>query len=95
MGWFRREHNREEQEDLFVDFRRVFSTPQGKKVLTKILSDLYFFREDLDEEEIVLSNYAKQLLSYFGSWKQGNELRLVEKILEVHNGADGSDTSAT
>jgi hypothetical protein len=68
-----------------ADFRYVFGTPEGKRVLTKLLSDLCFFREDLDDEEVVLNNYAKQLLSYMEVWEEGKELVLVEKLMEASN----------
>jgi len=94
VALFRRQHEKEVREKLYFDFRTVFSGPTGNAVLMKILSDLYFFREDLNEEEVLLQNYAKQLLGYLGTWEEGNALRIVEKLLEVVK-IDGTDTNGT
>lgn len=92
MGWLRRQHSKEVEDKLYRDFRAAFGGPQGHAVLMKILSDLYFFREDLEEEEVILQNYAKQLLGYLGVWQEGNALRIVEKLLEVKTDGSGSAT---
>lgn len=63
------------------DFRSVFSGDDGMRVLTKILTDLCFFRACENPDEVALNNYAKQLLSYFGEWDVGYEDLIVSRLI--------------
>lgn len=73
----------EERIQLETDFQSVFENPQGSRVLKMILSDLCFFRRCETEEEVVLNNYAKKLLSYLGDWDVGSEDSIISKLLNI------------
>ena len=47
-------------------YRRVFSSVDGRKVLTHMLTELHFFDEVLTDKELALSNYARRILYYLG-----------------------------
>jgi len=66
---------------LEVDFQSVFHGDQGSRVFARLLNDLCFFRRCETEEEVVLNNYAKKLLSYLGDWDVGSEDSIVGKLL--------------
>lgn len=66
------------------DFQEVFTRSEtGIKVLTKLLSDSYFFREARTEEEVELNNHAKKILYNAGIWVPGNELEIVRSLIKV------------
>jgi len=92
MGWFRKERDDDRDRRLmFNDFREVFGTPAGKRVLARILADLGFYREVSDQMDttndvaVAMQDYARRLLHYLGAWDDGNELRIVDKIMEIVN----------
>lgn len=60
---FENEPVEKQDEELKRMFRNCFSTEEGKIVLTSLLEDLCFFRECKTEEEGILNNYAKFLMS--------------------------------
>lgn len=88
MAWHKEDFLDEEQRKfLEEDFKLVFRTVPGKRVLTKIMSDLCFFHKCDTDEEVVLNNYAKKLWSYLGDWDPGSEDSIVNKLLrEKDNG---------
>jgi hypothetical protein len=47
-------------------YRRVFSSADGRKVLTHMLTELHFFDEVVTDSELALSNYARRILYYLG-----------------------------
>lgn len=77
--------NREDGESkkLREDFRRVFSSSEGKKVLTYILADLGYFDEATDERSMVLQGYARRLLEIMGILHETNAYGLVEKMFDL------------
>jgi hypothetical protein len=74
---------KEERIQLETDFQHAFGDPASARVLKKILSDLCFFRRCETEEEVVLNNYAKKLLSYLGDWDVGSEDSIIYKLLNI------------
>jgi len=73
----------EERIQLETDFQHAFGDPASARVLKMILSDLCFFRRCETEEEVVLNNYAKKLLSYLGDWDVGSEDSIIYKLLNI------------
>ena len=73
----------EERILLETDFQGVFSGHQGARVFGKLMYDLCFFRRCETDEEIVLNNYAKKLLSYLGDWDVGSEDSIISKLLNI------------
>jgi len=73
--------SKEQEQFMERDFRVVFGSEDGRRVLTKILTDLHFFSRCETEEEVALSNYAKQLLSYFGEWDVGDEELIISRLI--------------
>jgi len=64
------------------DFRAVFATEAGRRVLCYLLADMHFFSEIVaSEEERVLQNYARRLLAYCGAWRGQNVPRIVDALM--------------
>jgi len=65
-------------------YRRVFSTPEGRRVLGHMLVELHFFDEIIESpEEIALSNYARRLLRNTGIWKGINIPGIIDAFFEL------------
>ncbi len=73
--------NQEEIKNLKRDFSTLFSSEIGQHVLIKIMTDLCFFRRCDTEEEVVLNNYAKKLMSYVSDWDSGSEELIIKKLI--------------
>ena len=71
--------------EIRESYRRVFSTRDGKAVLTHILSELHFFDEVVDPQEISLNNFARRLLFFIGVWDHKNleDQSLIEAFLRI------------
>lgn len=68
---------------IVSDYRATFlKNETSKRVLTHILSHLCFYRDIKTEEERVLHNAAKELLSFLGMWGSsvGMEEEFVNKL---------------
>lgn len=63
------------------DYRTVFDTPQGRRVLADILSDHGFYREALNDEDRILANAARRILAKLGAWEPGQELAIAGRLL--------------
>ena len=64
--------------------RKVYSTPEGRALLTDFLNNLGFFRMDLSsEQDIILENKAKELLHELGIWREHNIGRIVSALLDM------------
>jgi hypothetical protein len=61
-------------------FRRVFTTHEGKVVLSIILDDLCYFRPSTNEVERVRTDYAKLLLTYI---VEGNAYEIVHALVGI------------
>ncbi len=65
-------------------FRKVFSTPEGKRVLTAILADLGTFdRIPMEEGSIALRNYGIRLLELSGLLDEVKIPAWVELMLSL------------
>ncbi len=81
-SWHKKpEISEEDEKFLEADFVSVFSTNEGQRVLTKILTDLHFFSRCENEDEVALNNYAKQMMSYFGEWDIGSEEQIISRLI--------------
>ena len=66
-------------------YRMVFSSYHGKAVLTHLLSELHFFDEVVEGNEVVLANFARRLLFFLGVWDSKNleDQSLIEAFLRI------------
>jgi hypothetical protein len=72
----------QDQIEMAMTYRRVFSTVDGRVVLEDILGDLYL-HDSLDtQNQAVLHNYAKLLLFKMGVLQDFNIGTLVEAYLK-------------
>ena len=72
----------DEEKRRVQDFRAVFGSEAGRRVLSFMLADMHFFDEILStEEERVLQNYARRLLAYCGAWRGQNVPRIVDALM--------------
>lgn len=65
-------------------WRRVAGTPDGRKMIARLLDDLYTFQvvpED-DIGRVALQNYGKTVLEYLGVTMDRTE-RVLGKLLEI------------
>lgn len=82
ISWHKKPELSQEQEVFQEsDFREVFSTDVGLRVLSQILADLHFFSRCDNQDEVALNNYAKQLMSYFGEWDVGDEDIIISRLI--------------
>lgn len=72
-----------ESKQIQEDFRRVFSSEDGKRVLTYMLVDLGWFDEAGDERARILQNYAKHLLETMGILHEFNARDFVSKMFDL------------
>ena len=72
-----------ESKKLREDFRYVFSSSEGKRVLTYILADLGYFDEAKDERSMALQGYARRLLEIMGILHEYNAYDFVNKLFEL------------
>jgi hypothetical protein len=67
-----------------VLYRQVFSTPQGRAVLTDMLNDLGFFNMHREsEQDIIRSNYARELLEKIGIWQPRNMYDITDAFMGI------------
>lgn len=69
--------------NIQIAYSNVFRSYEGKLVLTHMLTDMHFFDEILNEEERIMSNYAKKLLVRCGIWKGANVPDLVNAFFKI------------
>lgn len=86
---FFKENPKDIEKEIQKDYRSVFTSREGRKVLTHMLAELHFFDElQLTDEEIMLSNYAKRLLSHIGVWKGMNVQEIVNAFIDIKKGGE-------
>ena len=73
----------EKEIELRKAYNLLFTSVPGQKVLAHMLAELHFFNEIDTEEERVLSNYAKHLLSRIGVWQGINVDHVVQSFLKA------------
>lgn len=80
LGRFGR--NKEEQA-MQRAYQRVFQTPMGQEVLADLLTRMHFFDETVNDEEVVLQNFARRMLHVMGIWQAANAPQIVEDFLRL------------
>lgn len=65
------------------DYRTVFSTAEGKRVLSDMLFNLGFMNPVQDERDQVLNNYAIELLTILGIRHSDNLAVIGETLLAL------------
>ena len=77
--------NKEEEADLEIKkaYNLLFTSVHGQKVLAHMLVRLHFFDEIVNEDERILSNYAKDLLNHIGVWQGINVNHVVQSFLKA------------
>jgi hypothetical protein len=63
-------------------FKSVFGSVDGQVVLAVMLEDMGFFDEMVTPERLVLRNYATRLLGDVGWGVDGDELKIVQRLLQ-------------
>lgn len=54
--------------EILIDYRNVFDTPEGRRVLTHMLMEMRFFDGDVKSDEgHILRNYATRLIQRIGA----------------------------
>ena len=61
--------------------RRVYSSPDGKKVLTALLLDLGLFEQSTDPEKVALRNFATFYLKERIGFKKAQDAVLVIELM--------------
>ena len=70
--------------EMVAKFRRVFDNPDGREVLSYLLSELGHFDTEIEtERDLVEQNFAKRLLRYLGVWNAENVNDLVEAFMRM------------
>lgn len=73
----------EQEREVRKAYNLLFNSVHGQKVLSHMLAELHFFDEITTEEERILSNYAKRLLSNIGTWQGMNVPEVVKAMLRM------------
>jgi len=71
------------EEEIKDAYHELFASQLGRKVLAHMLVELHFFDEAVKEEEVILSNYSRRLLSNIGIWRGGNVDGVVASLLKL------------
>lgn len=70
------------EREIRDDYRTVFSSAKGRKVLQDILTELGFFDELVESpENLVSQNNARMILKKCGVLTEGNLSRLVDSLM--------------
>jgi len=72
-----------QEDEVRKAYHLLFNSVHGQKVLAHMLAELHFFDEISTEEERILSNYAKRLLSNVGAWQGMNVPEVVKALLRM------------
>jgi len=65
------------------DYRLMFDSPHGQKVLAHLLIENHFLEEIETPEEVARRNTLIRMLHHAGILKESNVKLLVQKLLEV------------
>jgi hypothetical protein len=68
----------QEKDPLQEAYYMTFSSANGRVVLANMLAELHVFDELLEDEEVILSNYGKKLLSHIGIIREDNIMDIVK-----------------
>lgn len=74
----------EQEADARAMVRRVFSTPEGKKVFIGLMLDLGLFSQATDQESVVKRNFAQfYLKERIGLYKAQDAAQVIELVLAL------------
>jgi len=73
-----------------TDYRLMFDSPHGHKVLAHMLYDMHFIEEVETQEEISRRNTLTRILHHAGILTEKNIKLLAQKLLEVGRIGHGS-----
>ena len=65
------------------DYFTVFSTQAGQAVLSDMMNDLHVFAEIANDEDMVLSNYGRLVLSKVGVIQGDNTEEIVKMLMNI------------
>jgi len=65
------------------EYRALFTSPEGKKVLTWMLTDMGFFDQVTTPEAVTLRNYAVRLLEQVGVNIEKNAYAMTSRIVDM------------
>ena len=66
-----------------IDYRLMFDSPHGQRVLTHMLYDMFFIEEIKTLAEMERRNTLIRILKYAGILSEGSLPLLAKKLLEV------------
>jgi hypothetical protein len=70
--------------DMVADFREVFGTEAGGRVLLHLAEKMYFFADDIETpEQIALSNMFKKILVMAGIFVKPNGGNIIRQLLKM------------
>lgn len=71
--------------EILLDYRNVFNTPEGRRVLTHMLYEMRYFDGDVNTEEgHMLRNYATRLLQRLGGLEPSYFIKtMVDGLTEI------------
>ena len=72
------------EKEIIRFYRDVFGSEKGKLVLSHMLVELHYFDEIENQEEAILSNYAKRLLRHIGVLKGETVKAFVDRLMEIN-----------
>ena len=78
--WFREKINQAFKPNINEDYKYLFNTARGRRVLSHMLGELKFYPEAITDEDVALQNYARRLLMNIGIWEKGNALNIVKSL---------------
>lgn len=74
----------EQEADARAMVRRVFSTPEGKKVFVGLMLDLGLYSQATDQESVVKRNFAQfYLKERIGLYKAQDAAQVIELMLAL------------
>lgn len=75
----------EDQEAKTFLWRAVFGSPDGKKVLEEMLTDMSYFSsiDPKDEQRMALRNYAATIMYNIGVTIDPNIPQIIDKLLSI------------
>jgi len=78
--WFREKINVIFKDQINEDYKQLFASERGRRVLSHMLGELKFYPEAITDEDKALQNYARRLLMNIGIWEKGNALNIVKSL---------------
>jgi len=65
-------------------YRKIFNSYDGRLVLAHMLNEMCFFGDSVEtDEEKVLNNYARHLLTNCGLWRDANNEDITNSLFMI------------